>query len=272
MTTGETIETAEPRDRPEDLQSDAAAGYRAERSLFDGDTGSFPLKIRQALVRLLRGPYIDGVADPRLWGLILDNREAIATYLCEVFLVLTIDPERKIAMLTPAEVDAPHTAPIQPRKPLRREETLLALRLRLLLDRHAGTGTEAVVSRAGAREILAEHRHPGMVDDKRLEELTDSSLARLAALKLLLPTELPDEYRVSSALALALPFDTIDEIPAYLDALDRTADSLEEELPFEGLGGADTGPDGSGPVPPGTIAPGAAGLDAASFDDGEDEL
>jgi hypothetical protein len=242
----------------QEYQEDSNAGYRSERSLFDGDTGSFPLNIRQALVRLLRGPYIDGVADPRLWGLILDNREAIATYLCEVFLVLTIDPERKIAMLTPAEVDAPHTAPIQPRKPLRREETLLALRLRLLLDRHssAATGTEAVISRAGAREILEEHRHPGMVDDKRLEELTDSSLARLAALKLLLPTELPDEYRVSSALALALPFDTIDEIPAYLAALDRTADSLDEaELPFEDLG--DTGP---------------AGLDAASTDDGEDEL
>jgi hypothetical protein len=222
---------------PDGLSAEQDDGYRAERSLFDGDTGSFPLNIRQALVRLLRGPYIDGVADPRLWGLILDNREAISTYLCEIFLVLTIDPERKIAMLTPAEVDAPHTAPIQPRKPLRREETLLALRLRLLLDRHAGTGTEPVISRAGAREILEEHRHPGMVDDKRLEELTDSSLARLAALKLLLPTELPDEYRVSSALALALPFDTIDEIPAYLAALDRTADAghgLDTELPFEG--------------------------------------
>jgi len=249
-----TTETDEPYAEQED-QAEQRDGYRSERSLFDGDTGSFPLNIRQALVRLLRGPYLDGVADPRLWGLILDNREAIATYLCEIFLVLTIDPERKIAMLVPAEVDAPHTAPIQPRKPLRREETLLALRLRLLLDRHAGTGTEAVISRSGAREILEEHRHPGMVDDKRLEELTDSSLARLAALKLLLPTELPDEYRVSSALALALPFDTIDEIPAYLAALDRTADSLDEaELPFEDLGAA-------GPAGPG----------AARIDDGEDE-
>ncbi|MDN6331406.1 MAG: hypothetical protein L0J58_02530, partial [Micrococcaceae bacterium] len=90
--------------------------------------------------------------------------------------------------------------------------------------RHAGTGTDPVISRAGARELLEEHRHPGALDDKRLEELTDSSLARLAALKLLLPTELDHEYRVSGALALALPFDSIDEIPAYLQSLARAAD------------------------------------------------
>jgi hypothetical protein len=114
------------------------------------------------------------------------------------------------------------------RKPLRREETLLALRLRLLLDRQAGTGTDATITRSGAREVLAEHRQPGAVDDKRLDELTDSSLARLLALKLLLPTELPGEYRVSNALALALPFDTIDQIPAYLAALDGSADAPDD--------------------------------------------
>ncbi|AUI51347.1 DUF4194 domain-containing protein [Arthrobacter crystallopoietes] len=200
----------------------AASGYRAERQLFDGDTGTFPLQLRQTIVRLLRGPYIDGVADPRLWTTVLDNRQVIADYLCEIFLVLTVDPDRKIAMLTPADVDAPHTTAIQPRKPLRREETLLALRLRLLLDRHAGSGTDATISRAAAREILEEHRQPGAVDDKRLEELTDASLSRLLALKLLLPTELAAVYRVSNALAIALPFDSIDQIPAYIEALARS--------------------------------------------------
>jgi len=209
-----------------DFSSGVDHGYREERRLFDGDTGTFALPLRQALVRLLRGPYIDGAAEPRLWSIILDNRRAIADYLCEIFLVLSIDPDRKIAMLTPAEVDAPHTTAIQPRKPLRREETLLALRLRLLLDRHAGTGTDATISRAGAREILEEHRQPGSADDKRLEELTDASIHRLLALKLLLPTELDGVYRVSSALAMALPFNHIDEIPPYLEALARTTGAL----------------------------------------------
>ena len=205
-----------------------SSGRRAEGQLFDGDTGRFELALRQALIRLLRGPYLDGTADARLWQLVLDRRTEISDFVAELFLTLQVDTERKIALLVPVPTETVHTTAIVPRKPLRREETLLALRLRLLLDRHAGTGTDPVISRAGAREILEEHRHPGALDDKRLEELTDSSLARLAALKLILPTELEHEYRVSGALALALPFDSIDEIPAYLQSLDRAADEATE--------------------------------------------
>ncbi|GAA3708848.1 hypothetical protein GCM10022377_23210 [Zhihengliuella alba] len=226
-------DAAEPRGPgvPDDAAgTDRAAGRvggRAETRLFDGDTGRFELPLRQALVRLLRGPYLDGTADARLWQLVLDRRAEIAAYVSELFLRLEIDQERKIALLSPVEVDAPHTTAIAPRKPLKREETLLALRLRLMLDRHAGTGTDPVISRGGARDILEEHRQPGAVDDKRLEELTDASLARLLALKLILPTELPDEYRVSGALALALPFATVDEIPAYIAAIERGDAALD---------------------------------------------
>ena len=204
----------------------------SERALFSGDTGAFPLEMRQALVRLLRGPYIDGLADPALWTTVLTHAPTLQQYLSEIFLLLTIDDERKIALLTPADIDAVHTQPIVARKPLRREETLLALRLRVLLDRHAGTGTDVGISRAGAREILAEHRQPGTVDDKRLDEQTDAALARLLNLKLILPTELEGEYRVSNALALALPFDSIEHIPAYLAAIDHST-ALE---PFDAAG------------------------------------
>ncbi|WP_081710213.1 DUF4194 domain-containing protein [Arthrobacter sp. 35W] len=231
--------------------SGTADAYRGERALFDGDTGQFSLQIRQALVRLLRGPYVDGAADPKVWTAIVDHRLAIQRYLSEIFLLLSIDAERKIAMLTPADVDAPHSAPITPRKALRREETLLALRLRLLLDRHAGSGTDATISRAAAREILGEHRLPGAVDDKRLEELTDSSIARLLALRLLLPTELAHVYRVSNALAMALPFDSVEQIPAYIKALDESAandDALGEnaEDAFDLEPGADEDDDADG--------------------------
>lgn len=206
--------------------------YRTERALFAGDTGSFPLDIRQALVRLLRGPYIDGTVDAALWTTLLTHRASLQQYLSEIFLLLTVDTDRKIAMLTPAEIDAVHTQPIVARKPLRREETLLALRLRMLLDRHAGTGTDVTITRSGAREILAEHRRPGALDDKRLDEQTDAALARLLSLKLLLPTELATEFRVSNALALALPFDSIEAIPAYLDALDKSNDDeLDLDMP-----------------------------------------
>ena len=209
--------------------SSSSSSSGSELMLFAGDTGSFPLELRLVLVRLLRGPYIDGTTDPALWTTILNQATSLQQYLSEIFLLLTIDAERKIALLTPAAIEAVHTQPIVARKPLRREETLLALRLRVLLDRHAGTGTDVGISRAGARDILAEHRQPGMVDDKRLDEQTDAALARLASLKLIVPTELPNEYRVSNALALALPFDSIDQIPAYLAALDKSIGAEDQE-------------------------------------------
>ena len=208
-------------------------GAIAERRLFEGDTGSFDLLLRQLLVRLLRGPYLDGVAEPRLWQLVLDRRTEIAAYVAEIFLKLEIDQTRKIALLSPVSIEAPHTTAIAPRRALKREETLLALRLRLLLERHQGTGTDAVITREASREILLEHRIPGDTDDKKLEETTDAALTRLLSLKLILPTELENEYKVSGALALALPFTTIEEIPEYIAAIERVGTDDTEELELE---------------------------------------
>lgn len=208
-------------------------GAIAERRLFEGDTGSFDLQLRQLLVRLLRGPYLDGVAEPRLWQLVLDRRAEIAAYVAEIFLRLEIDQTRKIALLSPVSIEAPHTTAIAPRRALKREETLLALRLRLLLERHQGTGTDAVITREASREILLEHRIPEDTDDKKLEETTDAAIARLLSLKLILPTELENEYKVSGALALALPFATIEEIPEYIAAIERVGTDDTEELELE---------------------------------------
>lgn len=208
-------------------------GAIAERRLFEGDTGSFDLQLRQLLVRLLRGPYLDGVAEPRLWQLVLDRRTEVAAYVAEIFLKLEIDQTRKIALLSPVNIEAPHTTAIAPRRALKREETLLALRLRLLLERHQGTGTDAVITREASREILLEHRIPGDTDDKKLEETTDAAIARLLSLKLILPTELENEYKVSGALALALPFATIEEIPEYIAAIERVGTDDTEELELE---------------------------------------
>lgn len=219
------------------MSSPLPTGAIDERRLFEGDTGSFELPLRQLLVRLMRGPYLDGVAEPRLWQLVLDRRADIAAYVAEIFLVLEVDTNRKIALLSPVDLEAAHTTAIAPRRALKREETLLALRLRLLLERHAGSGTDAVITREAAREILLEHRAPGDTDDKKLEENTDAALTRLLNLKLILPTELGDEYKVSGALALALPFAAIEEIPEYIKAIERvgTDDTEEFELETEEL-------------------------------------
>lgn len=194
--------------------------------LFEGDHGKFTLELRQLLVRLLRGPYLDGSTDPLAWQLLLDQQQAISAYVSEIFLSISLDMDRKIAMLIPAQIDQVHTAPIAPRRPLKRDETLLALRLRLLLEQHSGTGTDAVLSRAAMHEILTEHRSSGDRDDKRFAESCDAAITRLNALRLLTGTELEDEFRISPALAMALPISRIEDIPRYIAAIDANESTL----------------------------------------------
>lgn len=204
--------------------------------LFDGDRGNFSLELRQLLVRLLRGPYLDGSLDPVAWQLLLDQQKAIGAYVSEIFLSITLDTDRKIAMLTPAQIDQVHTAPIAPRRALKRDETLLALRLRLLLEQHSGSGSEAVLSRNAMHEILAEHRSVTDRDDKRFAESCDAAIARLVTLRLLTGTELADELRISPALAMALPISRIEDIPRYLAAIDANESTFNlsaEELSID---------------------------------------
>lgn len=194
--------------------------------LFDGDLGNFSLELRQLLVRLLRGPYLDGSVDPAAWQLLLDQQEVVSAYVSEIFLSVTLDTDRKIAMLTPAQIDQVHTTPIAPRRALKRDETLLALRLRLLLEQHSGTGSDAVLSRNAMHEILTEHRSASDRDDKRFAESCDAAIARLSALRLLTGTELVDEFRISPALAMALPITRIEDIPRYIAAIDANESTL----------------------------------------------
>ncbi len=210
--------------------------------LFEGDTGSFPLALRQLVVRLLRGPYLDGSTDAAAWQLLLDSQPTVTKYFSEIFLSLSLDMDRKIAMLTPVQIDQPHTAPIAPRRALKRDETLLALRLRLLLEQHSGTGTDAVISRAGMHDVLAEHRAAGDRDDKRFAESCDAAIARLNSLRLLTNTELADEFRISPALAMALPISSIQDIPRYIAAIDANQSVLSlSEAQAEELEKAENG-------------------------------
>src|SRR3712207_53822 len=84
---------------PRDTFVDGAA-------LFPGDTGVLPMKVRQALVRLLKGPYIDGGRDEKVWTVLLDNQVILRSRLSELFLTMQLDHERKIAVLRPVDPDA----------------------------------------------------------------------------------------------------------------------------------------------------------------------
>jgi len=255
---------------PRDTFVDGAA-------LFPGDTGVLPMKLRQALVRLLKGPYVDGGRDEKLWTTLLDNQQILRSRLSEMFLSLQLDHERKIAVLRPVDPEVigggARSSILRQQRALSRVETIVLLRLRLLLDRHATAQTEPTITREEISELVAHYQPSGQQDALRDADVVNRTITKLLARQLLLATGIDDTFSISQALPLALPFENIGDIPAQIEALMAAgADETGTEPLLElaeadddgdsGLGGEDTDAAPTEETAQGEIRPGAA-ADAA---------
>ena len=201
---------------PRDTFVDGAA-------LFPGDTGVLPMKVRQALVKLLKGPYIDGGRDEKLWTTLLDNQLILRSRLSELFLTLQLDHERKVAVLRPVDPEAiggsTRSSILRQQRALSRVETIVLLRLRLLLDRHVTAQTDPTITREEIAELVAHYQPSGQQDALRDSDVVNRAITKLLARQLLLTTGLDEVYTISNALPLALPFENIGDIPAQIEAL-----------------------------------------------------
>lgn len=201
---------------PRDTFVDGAA-------LFPGDTGVLSMKVRQALVKLLKGPYVDGGRDEKLWTTLLDNQIILRSRLSELFLTLQLDHERKIAVLRPVDPEAiggsSRSSILRQQRALSRVETIVLLRLRMLLDRHVTAQTDATITREEIGDLVAHYQPAGQQDALRDSDVVTRAITKLLARQLLLTTGLDDVYTISNALPLALPFENIGDIPAQIEAL-----------------------------------------------------
>lgn len=65
--------------------------------LFDGDTSLLPVRLRQALVMLLKNTYIDGVESPEYFDALVRGREQAVQWLNGIFLTVDINEETRTA-------------------------------------------------------------------------------------------------------------------------------------------------------------------------------
>jgi hypothetical protein len=252
-----TADAATPPVEPADTDTNSFTAGVSPRdtfvdgaALFPGDTGVLPMKVRQALVKLLKGPYVDGGRDEKLWTTLLDNQLILRSRLSELFLTLQLDHERKIAVLRPVDPEAigggARSSILRQQRALSRVETIVLLRLRLLLDRHVTAQTDPAITREEIAELVAHYQPAGQQDALRDSDVVNRAITKLLARQLLLTTGLDDVYTISNALPLALPFDNIGDIPAQIEALiAATADPAGTEAMLELDGDtSDAGEDG----------------------------
>lgn len=239
---------------PRDTFVDGAA-------LFPGDTGVLPTKVRQALVKLLKGPYIDGGRDEKLWTTLLDNQLILRSRLSELFLTLQLDHERKVAVLRPVDPEAiggsTRSSILRQQRALSRVETIVLLRLRLLLDRHVTAQTDPTITREEIGELVAHYQPAGQQDALRDSDVVNRAITKLLTRQLLLNTGLDEVYTISNALPLALPFENIGDIPAQIDALIAAStdpSGTEPLLELDGENPAEDDPDDDGDAARGELS------------------
>ena len=213
------------------------------------------MKVRQALVKLLKGPYIDGGRDEKLWTTLLDNQLILRSRLSELFLTLQLDHERKVAVLRPVDPEAiggsTRSSILRQQRALSRVETIVLLRLRLLLDRHVTAQTDPTITREEIAELVAHYQPTGQQDALRDADVVNRAITKLLARQLLLATGLDEVYTISNALPLALPFENIGDIPAQIEALvaastDQSGTEPLLELDTDTSANAEDDPDDDG--------------------------
>ncbi|GGJ41482.1 DUF4194 domain-containing protein [Paenarthrobacter histidinolovorans] len=213
----------EPAHQPDPFRITPRDTFVDGAALFPGDTGVLPMKVRHALVKLLKGPYIDGGRDEKLWTTLLDNQLILRSRLSELFLTLQLDHDRKIAVLRPVDPEiigaGSRSSILRQQRALSRVETIVLLRLRLLLDRHVTAQTDPTITREEISDLVANYTPSGQQDALRDSDVVTRTITKLLARQLLLPTPLDDTYTISNALPMALPFENIGDIPAHIEAL-----------------------------------------------------
>ncbi len=188
--------------------------------LFNGD-GSLRLDTRRCLVNLLNGPSIDGRRQSGLWMVLLRDREAIQTYLHNIFLELVVDLPQQVAFIRQVAEDGETDIPILLRRhQLTLIQSALVLYLRQRLTEADAANERAVVSTREMNEHLMLFEKARNTDLARFDRQCESAIEKCKALNLIRPIRSSDaRFEVSPTLKLLFTAEDIQALTATYKTL-----------------------------------------------------
>ena len=190
----------------------------ASSLLYAGDHGTLPLDTRQALCKLLTGPFIDGESGH--WSAVIRDELILRTRLADVFLDLILDRERQVAFTRQADTGELDTPVLLRSAPLTYIDSVLLLHLREILiaaePRNAGAaGFECdlphplpLCAGAGGDRVGAHKRIGRAIDKMKINNVLQSIRGA------------DKRYEVSPALRLLF---TANDVEALSKAYQRIA-------------------------------------------------
>lgn len=208
-----------------------------DSGLWPGDTGTLPEATRRALLRLIRGPYLSGVREAKLWSVVLSDELVLSSRLADLFLELVIDREREFAFVRNAPwEDAPRAVRSESLTFL---DTAMLLILRQTLLSEDGTG-RVIVGKEEVFEQLAVFRTPDR-DEKDFASRLNSSWNKMQNKLRVLYALQDDRAEISPVVRLILDADRVRAIQAEYDRISRAGggepgqfhESSEPDAPHE---------------------------------------
>lgn len=189
--------------------------------LFNGDTGTLRLDTRRCLVSLLNGPSIDGRRQSGLWAILLRDREAIQTYLHNIFLELVVDLPQQVAFIRQVPDDGETDIPILLRRhQLTLIQSALVLYLRQRLTEADAANERAVVSTSEMSEHLMLFEKARNTDLARFDRQCETAIEKCKALNLIRPIRSSDaRFEVSPTLKLLFSAEDIQALSSTYKAL-----------------------------------------------------
>ena len=183
-------------------------------SLWDGDTCTLPLGVRQALVVLLKHRFITPRSHPREWRALTENRLEVASRLADLFLELVVTERPEVAYKRQAVSEGGDRFPtLLHDKAWSREETLVLVKLRDHVRSEAALGNaRAFIERSELLDYVAGFRPVGATDEAGDLDRARNAIANVYKTGLLVGLSTADRWEVSPAVEAMLPIEKLYEL------------------------------------------------------------
>lgn len=170
--------------------------------LFDGDVGDLLADTREVLVRLLRGPFIDGQQSPQAWHALLRDRRVLQSRLNELYCELVIDEPNRVAFARQVR-DPDIDVPVLMRKvPLTFFDTALLLFLRKQLNNVDNAEGVAFVGVDDIRNYLLAFDQRDRGDEVAFNRKVESCVNKMLGASVLRQSSTEARYLISPVLRL----------------------------------------------------------------------
>jgi hypothetical protein len=170
--------------------------------LYDGDAGDLPVDTREVLVRLLRGPYLDGQQSPHLWQALLRDRQHVRSRLNELYCELIMDEQNHVAFVRQVRDPDADVPVLMRRVPLTFFDTALLLFLRKELNNVDNAEGVAIVGVDDIRNYLLAFDQRDRGDEVAFNRKVDSCVNKMIGASVLRPTPTEGRFLVSPVLRL----------------------------------------------------------------------